>query len=216
MKTPRTEAATFQVRSNTLIPDDVVYRSFAEQLETELAEMRKAMSRVVNNIGNGSFAADDASHEWMTKEAPEEVRLYCNRLRRELAAAKAAHQKADEQWIARENELMTDSARWKHLWQEVTKELADAQADIAAEIAQGEIYKAKLETAERDSGIYCATLKLSAQKLRCDEHMVDHAVSDLMAKLEKCRTALIETMAECASLPNFVVKKLSEALEETE
>ena len=40
MNTPRTDAATFQVRSNTPIPDDVVYRSFAEQLETELAEVK--------------------------------------------------------------------------------------------------------------------------------------------------------------------------------
>tara|TARA_R110000868_G_scaffold58139_2_gene179642 strand:- start:1787 stop:2149 length:363 start_codon:yes stop_codon:yes gene_type:complete len=35
--TPRTDEATFQVRSNTPIPDEVVYQSFARQLERELA-----------------------------------------------------------------------------------------------------------------------------------------------------------------------------------
>lgn len=54
-----------------------------------------------------------------------------------------------------------------------------ANADLAAERDE---LKANLETAERDSGLYCATLKLSAQKLGCDEHMVDHAVADLIAE----------------------------------
>jgi len=47
------------------------------------------------------------------------------------------------------------------------------------------------------------------------EHDEHGLIAGLKAKLEKCRTAMIETLAECASLPNFVVKKLSEALDQT-
>lgn len=85
MSTPRTdgiEGEAYQYKWDC----KVVHSEFARQLETELAEMRQAMSRVATNLGNGSFATMDASHEWMTKEVPEEVRLYCERLRRELAA----------------------------------------------------------------------------------------------------------------------------------
>ncbi len=48
--------------------------------------MRQGMSQVATNLGNGSFATMDASHQWMTKEVPEEVRVYCNRLRKELSS----------------------------------------------------------------------------------------------------------------------------------
>tara|TARA_R110000868_G_scaffold19816_1_gene84741 strand:- start:376 stop:648 length:273 start_codon:yes stop_codon:yes gene_type:complete len=50
MNTPRTDTATFQVRSNTPIPDDVVYRSFAEQLETELAEVKSQVSDMTSAL----------------------------------------------------------------------------------------------------------------------------------------------------------------------
>lgn len=95
MSTPRTDA---------VYPPEIIAEQFKKQgrnwgwgtlhdmrecsvkLETELAAMRKAMSQVATNIGNGSFASPDASPEWLTKEVPEEVRLYCARLRGELAA----------------------------------------------------------------------------------------------------------------------------------
>ena len=77
------------------------------------------------------------------------------KLRNELSAATIANQhklitdaeqrgekKADEAWIERENELMTDSARWKHLWQEVTKE-RDAMKHALIELeAAAESYAA--------------------------------------------------------------------------
>lgn len=78
--------------------------------------------------------------------------------------------------------LETELAEMKGQWR---------MSSVCRELrAENDELKAKLETAERDSGLYCATLKLSAQKLGCEEHMVDHAVSDLIAKLEKCRAAL--------------------------
>jgi hypothetical protein len=82
MNTPRTDA--FFRQESLREPDKYPAAKFARELEIELHEMRQAMSQVATNLGNGSFATIDASHHWMTKEVPEEVMLYCNRLRAEL------------------------------------------------------------------------------------------------------------------------------------
>ena len=85
MSTPRTdgiEGEAYQYKWDC----KVVHSEFARQLETELTDMRQAMSQVVTSIGNGSFATMNASHQWMVKEVPDEVRIYCERLRNELAS----------------------------------------------------------------------------------------------------------------------------------
>lgn len=55
----------------------------------------------------------------------------------------------------------------------------------------------------------------NAQHIRSESCRLETELAEVKAKLEKCRTAMIETLAECSSLPNFVVKKLSEALDQT-
>jgi hypothetical protein len=50
MNTPRTDAAKFQVRSITPIPDVVVYASFAETIESELAEVTKQRDAIEEKL----------------------------------------------------------------------------------------------------------------------------------------------------------------------
>ena len=57
-----------------------------EEIETELTAMRTALSQVATNLGNGSVVSPDAGVEFMTRDLPNEVRLYCEKLRSELAA----------------------------------------------------------------------------------------------------------------------------------
>ena len=47
----------------------------------------------------------------------------------------------------------------------------------------------EVEVLARDSGLYRGTLFDSAKQLGCDEHMVDHAVKDLLAERDKLRLA---------------------------
>ena len=56
-----------------------------ERLRAENQQLREGLSLVAKNIGNGAFASPDASLDWLTKEVPAEVKLYCQRLRDELA-----------------------------------------------------------------------------------------------------------------------------------
>ena len=48
-------------------------------------------------------------------------------------------------------------------------------------LAENARLRTALEVAERDAGLFAATLHMSAQQLGCDTHMVDHAVGELLA-----------------------------------
>ncbi len=52
-----------------------------ERLRAENKQLREGLSKVAENIGNGSFASPDCSLQFLTVDLPREVRLYCHRLR---------------------------------------------------------------------------------------------------------------------------------------
>ena len=66
-----------------------------ERLREENKALRDGLSLVADNIGNGSFASPDASLDFLSVEVPKEVKLYCQRLRDELANAARALKLAD-------------------------------------------------------------------------------------------------------------------------
>lgn len=53
-----------------------------EELYEENSRLRTALSKVASNLGNGSVACAEASLEFL-EEIPREVKLVCDRLRRE-------------------------------------------------------------------------------------------------------------------------------------
>jgi len=65
-------------------------RPVEEKLERELAAMtkerdalRQALSQIATNLGNGSVVSPDASLEFITTDLANEVKVYCESLRRE-------------------------------------------------------------------------------------------------------------------------------------
>jgi chromosome segregation ATPase len=103
----------------------------------ENKELRAAISKVAENLGNGSFALPDCSHEWMVKEVPDEVRLYCGRLRSDVAEWKRRHDNAEEMLHHSEEErsalraevekLKADKARLEYILigTGITREIID-------------------------------------------------------------------------------------------
>jgi hypothetical protein len=59
----------------------------------------------------------------------------------------------------------------------------DILAQLSAAKTREEALRGEVDVLARDSGLYRGTLFDSAKQLGCDEHMVDHAVKDLLAKL---------------------------------
>ena len=53
-----------------------------ENLHEENSRLRVALSKVASNLGNGSVVCTEASLEFL-EEIPREVKLVCDRLRRE-------------------------------------------------------------------------------------------------------------------------------------
>lgn len=64
------------------------------------------------------------------------------------------------------------------------REMQEAGQRLEVELAA---LRQTAEVAERDAGLYAATLHLSAIKLGCDKHMVDHAVEDLLNEVATLR-----------------------------
>ncbi len=76
--------------------------------------------------------------------------------------------------------------------------VAQVESKLNDALAELEKLRTEHEIAVRDAGLYAATLQLSASALGCETHMVDHAVKELLAELERVRADLLDAEAACA------------------
>lgn len=73
-------AEDFNVAVKAIVADLL---ALAKQLETENRQFRNGCSQIAANLGNGSAASPDASVGFLTDGLANEVKLYCEDLRKE-------------------------------------------------------------------------------------------------------------------------------------
>lgn len=78
------------VNRNDLLKD---YARIIDEQREEIKSLRAGLSLVASNIGNGSAASPECSVEFLTVDVPLEVKLVCEKYRREIEYLKARNEK---------------------------------------------------------------------------------------------------------------------------
>lgn len=78
-------AADYQVAIKAIVTDLL---ALSKKLETENRQFRHGCSQIAASLGNGSAASPDASVGFLTDALANEVKLYCEDLRRQAAIGK--------------------------------------------------------------------------------------------------------------------------------
>ena len=214
MSTKRTSAVLAEILDDNgeiyegNCPEKLV--KLSRKLETELAAMRQALSQVATNLGNGSVVSPDAGVEFMTKDLPKEVGLYCEKLRRELEAMT----------ISRDEARRFAESYKALLWESETQ-----LAAMTGKLSEMELYKKAYQETARKCDAACSELSavnksLKAEREKCAK--LREAADTGLGYAQECLVShdvelgrTIERNKRCAESIEADIATIKKALEAT-
>lgn len=153
----------------------------ARIIDKHIAQLAETNGNALADMTQAHSDARDVWHSWQGR---------AERAEQQLARAEAS---LAECQMNCECESKRADAGWDKV-REVQHDLAQSQAREASLARALNDAEHRADIAERDSGLYCGTLRIAAHQLGCDDHVVDHAVKDVLNR----EASLVEALKHIA------------------